>query len=254
MTVPVRRDLTDRILTISLARPEKLNALSLTLINALERALDVAADVRVVILRGDGRSFCAGADIEESLGAKTSGDATAFLETLARVLGRISSSPVPVVAAVQGNAVGGGAEMALEADVRVIADDAVISFPDVAIGSSPTSAYQLVRLLGTARANEILVLGETLDAQEMKRLGLAHRVVAPEQLDDAAIACALRLRDRAGPQSLRLAKRAVALAWESSRASDLNANVAAMLACYYSPEQQAAVAAFLERSRADAQE
>jgi len=72
----------------------------------------------------------------------------------------------------------------------------------------------------------------------------------PQQLDDAAMECAVRLRDRAGPQSLRLAKRGVALAWDSSRASDLNANVAAMLACYFSPEQQAAVAAFRGRSRA----
>jgi enoyl-CoA hydratase/carnithine racemase len=103
------------ILVLGLNRPERLNALSPALVEELGDALDRAErpDVRVVVLRGEGRSFCAGADVHEALGIEDLDAAAAFLTSLAAVLHRISTLPAPVVAAVQGHAVGGGAELAL---------------------------------------------------------------------------------------------------------------------------------------------
>lgn len=246
----VRSTLDAGILSITLARPAKLNALTQAMVDDLARALEDAAspEVRVVVLAGQGRSFCAGADVKESLGIEEPDLADSFLTALARVLGLVSSLPKPVVAAVQGHAVGGGAELALEADLRVLADDAVLGFPDVALGSTPASLYQLVRMVGSSRALDMALLGTELDAPTMERFGMATRVVAPDGLEAAALAVARTLRDRASARSLRYAKEAVAHAGTASRAGDLAANVSAMLACYASDEQRRYVAAFGERA------
>jgi len=243
----IERRLEAGVLTLTLARPRKLNALSPALVEQLGLGLAGAAaddEVRVVILRGAGRSFCAGADVVESLGPEDLGQARRFLEGLAGVLRRISALPVPVIAAVQGDAVGGGAELALEADLRVVAEDARLSFPDVALGSTPATLYPLVRLVGRARATEMALLGTELDAAEMLRLGIAHRVAAAPELGAAAQELAERLRDRAGARSLRFAKAAVIHAEGASREADLRANVEAMLACHLAPEQRAFVRRF----------
>jgi enoyl-CoA hydratase/carnithine racemase len=242
----IRTEQGDGILVVTLARPAKLNALTPAMVDDLAAALDAAAapDIRVVILEGEGRSFCAGADVHESLGLGDLDDAESFLRSLAGVLRRVSSLPKPVVAAVQGHAVGGGAELALEADLRVVADDALLGFPDVALGSTPASLYQLVRIVGRSRAMDMALRGTQLDAAAMERLGVACEVVAPGELRDAALAVARDLRDRAGARSLRFAKEAVAHATETGREADLAANVSAMLACHTSPEQRAYVSGF----------
>jgi enoyl-CoA hydratase/carnithine racemase len=243
----VESSLAGGVLTLTLSRPEKLNAISPALAAALQEGLVRAAadDVRVVVLAGAGRSFCAGADVELALGADRA-DAEAFLVTLADILRRIHALPKPVLAAVQGDAVGGGAELALEADLRVLAADARLCFPDVGIGSTPASLYQLVRHLGRSRAMRMALLGEPLGAPEMAELGLAVAVVEPQRLADAAVALAERLRDGAAARSLAFAKQAVTRAAEAGREADLRANLGAMLACHEEPRQRAYVAGFGE--------
>ncbi|HEY1854232.1 MAG TPA: enoyl-CoA hydratase/isomerase family protein [Solirubrobacterales bacterium] len=250
----VEHSLEGGVLTLTLARPQKLNAISPALAAELQAGLVRAGedDVRVVLLRGAGRSFCAGADVRLALGADRAG-AERFLDLLADVLRRIHALPKPVVAAVQGDAVGGGAELALEADLRIVADDARLCFPDVGLGSTPASAYQLVRHLGRARAMRMALLGEPLDAAEMEELGLTVGVVAPERLKAAAATLAVRLRDAGPARSLALAKQAVTRAAEGSREAELRANVGAMLACHEDPRQRAYVSAF-GRPGADAQQ
>jgi enoyl-CoA hydratase/carnithine racemase len=245
----VESRLEDGVLALRMARPRKLNALSPALVAQLAAGLEGAeADaVRVVVLLGAGRSFCAGADVTESLGIEDLDAAAGFLTALAGVLRRISGLPKPVIAAVQGDAVGGGAELALEADLRIVASDARLSFPDVALGSTPATLYPLVRLAGRGRALEMALLGTELDAKEMERLGIAHRVVTPEALEEEALDLARRLRDRASARSLRFAKEAVMHAEGPSREADLRANVAAMLACHSSDEQRAFVRGFGSR-------
>lgn len=246
----VRTEREAQILVITLARAAKLNALTPFMVDALLRALEDAArdnDVRVVVLLGEGRAFCAGADVDSGLGLTEADTAYAYLSGIAEVLGAMSSLPKPVIAGVQGHAVGGGAELALEADLRVVAEDAVLAFPDVSIGSTPASAYQLVRHVGKGLAMEMVMLGTRLDALEMKRRRLAVDVVSAAELRRATLALAERLRDRAGPRSLRLAKEAVQVAEHASREVDLRVNVAAMLGCQSGDAQRDYVASFTNR-------
>lgn len=247
----VRESLVDGVLTLTLARPAKLNALTTRMVKDLGAALERARDpgVRVVVLLGEGSSFCAGADVGESLGLEEPPAAEAFLGGLAAVLRAIHSLPTPVIAGIQGHAAGGGAEIALEADLRIAADDAQLWFPDVGIGSTPASAWQLVRTVGTSRATSMVMLRERLDAARMADLGVAHAVVAPEELPAAAATLARRLRDEAGALSLQFAKQGIALATTADRETDLSENVAAMLACHFSYEQRAAVERFAARKR-----
>lgn len=239
----------DGILVVTLNRAAKLNALTPTMLDGLHAAIEGARaeDVRAVLLRGAGRSFCSGADVHAGLGLTQLPDAHAFLSGLAEVLAAISSLPKPVIAALQGHCVGGGAELALEADLRIVADDAVLSFPDTALGSTPASAYQLVRHVGKSLASEMVMLGTALDARRMRTLGLATEVVPAEALEQASLALAERLRDRAGAQSLRYAKQAIATAEHSPRDADLGVNLAAMLACQAAPRQRDYVGGFAGR-------
>lgn len=247
--VRVERD--GQILVLTLDRPTKLNAITPAMVKDLAAALGLARedDVRAVVLLGEGRSFCAGADVESGLGLTAASDAHAYLFGLGEILAALSSLPKPVIAGVQGHAVGGGAELVLEADLRVVAYDAVLSFPDVAIGSTPASVYQLVRHLGKALAVEMVMLGTPLTADEMMQWRLAVEAVAPEALRGAAMDLARRVVGRASARSLRLAKEAIQLAEHSQREAELRINLAAMLACQGAAEQQSYVAGFDRRRR-----
>ena len=245
----VRESLDEGVLTLTLARPEKLNALTTQMVedlgSVLKRARD--PDVRVVVLLGEGPAFCAGADVCESLGLTELPAAESFLGGLAAVLRAIHSLPKPVIAGIQGHAAGGGAEIALESDLRIAADDAQLWFPDVGVGSTPASTWQLVRMVGKSRATAMVMLRERLDAARMAELGVAHAVVRPEELPAAAATLARRLRDDVGALSLQFAKQGIGLATTADRETDLGQNVAAMLACHFSDEQRAAVERFTAR-------
>lgn len=239
----VRESVDDGVLTLTLARPEKLNALTTAMVEDLGDALRRARrpDIRAVAILGEGSSFCAGADVDESLGLVEMDAAERFLNGLAEVLRGIHTLPKPVIAGVQGHAAGGGAEIALEADLRIAAADAQLWFPDVGVGSTPASAWQLVRIVGKSRASAMAMLRERLDAERMAELGLAHAVVSPAELPGAVAALAGRLRDEAGALSLQFAKQGLNLAASADRETDLRQNVAAMLACQFSEDQRAAV-------------
>ena len=247
----VRSALDDGVLSLTLSRPEKLNALTDAGLAELLAALESAARddrTRVVVLRGEGRSFCAGADVEEVMSHPDLDAAYAFLSRLAGALRAIALLPKPVVAAVQGHAAGGGAELALEADLRVAADDAQLWFPDVGIGSTPASLARLYQCVGRAKATEMAMLGTRLAADDMLRAGLVTEVVPAAELEDAALRLGRRLAEL-GPTSLRFAKEAVRLAEEASREVDLAANIAAMLACWQGAEQGEAATRFRARER-----
>ncbi len=242
----VRSELRGGVLVLTLSRPEKLNALTRAGLAELTAALAAAERderVRVVVLCGEGRSFCAGADVGAELAHGDLERANEFLGALADVLRRISLLPQPVIAAVQGHACGAGAEIALEADFRVAAEDAQLWLPDVGIGSTPASAYQLLRYVGRARATAMVLLSERLGAADMLSLGMVSGVVPSGRLEGAAVELAHALCERS-PTSLRLGKQAVRLASEASREADLSANVAAMLVCYAGAAQKEAAARF----------
>jgi enoyl-CoA hydratase len=205
------------IRVLTLARPERLNALSWELVTALAEELDRLRDdreCRVVILTGAGRGFCSGLDIkmEDPLSRDSM---VAFMdrqEQLAAVVSAIRNLHVPVIAAVNGPAAGGGFALALACDVRVCADSARFNAAFIRIGLSACDmgvSYLLPRLVGTGIASELLLTGRLIDAQEALRVGLVNRVVA----DGAALDSAMELADEIvanSPFAVRMTKEVLA--------------------------------------------
>lgn len=180
----------DRVATITVNRPDKLNALNEQVIGELGEAIDDArtnADVGGVILTGAGRAFVAGADISqlEKHGAIA---AKALAQRGQGVFRRFETSPKPVIAAVNGFALGGGCELAMSCHVRIASETAKFGQPEVKLGLIPGygGTQRLPRLVGKGRALQLLLTGEMIDAQEAFRIGLVNRVVPADQLIAAA--------------------------------------------------------------------
>jgi enoyl-CoA hydratase len=180
----------DRIATITVNRPDKLNALNDALMAELSLAIDEAvrrADVRGVLLTGAGRAFVAGADIAE-LADQTAVEGKARAERGQRTFRKFEQSPKPTIAAVNGFALGGGCELAMACHVRIASDVAKFGQPEVKLGIVPGygASQRLPRLVGKGRALQLLLTGEMIDAAEAYRIGLVNRVVPTAELLDAA--------------------------------------------------------------------
>ena len=180
----------DRIATITVNRPDKLNALDDRVIGELGIAIDSVrdnADVGGVILTGAGRAFVAGADITrlEKYGAVA---AKALAQRGQEVFRRFETSPKPTIAAVNGFALGGGCELAMACHIRVASESAKFGQPEVKLGLVPGygGTQRLPRLVGKGRALQLLMTGEMIDAQEAFRIGLVNRVVPAAELLTAA--------------------------------------------------------------------
>lgn len=195
----------DDVARIWLNRPERLNAVAPVLVDDLLAALDRVAgsEARAVVLSGRGRAFCAGHDLKEPTPPR---DARVRLERLQDVTRRLRALPQPVVAAVHGYAIGAGAEFALGCDLVLAAEDAVFAFPEAGLGLSVTgAASRLLPLrVGTAKAKELVLLGERIDAATAERIGLVNAVVA--DVDETAMAWAGKIAKQPGAT---LAKRAL---------------------------------------------
>ena len=207
----VRLDVADGIGTILLARPP-VNALDTTAQRQLERAAQEAADrtdVAAVVLHGGADRFSAGADIREMAGM-SAGEMTRWSRRLQEAFSAVADIPKPVVAAVNGFALGGGCELALTADRRILAENARIGLPEIHLGVIPGAGgtQRLTRLVGPARAKEVIFTGRTLDAAEALAIGLADQVVPAGQVLKEARAWAAGFVG--GPAlALRAAKQAV---------------------------------------------
>ena len=172
----------DRIATITVNRPDKLNALNDATMAELGQAIDLLrADPSVggIILTGAGRAFVAGADIAE-LRAKSPTEAYTLARRGQEVFRRFETSPKPVIAAVNGFALGGGCELAMSCHVRIASESAKFGQPEVKLGVVPGygGTQRLTRLIGRGRALQLLLTGEMIDAAEAFRLGLVNKVVA----------------------------------------------------------------------------
>ena len=181
-------DVAERIATVTLNRPDKLNALSDALMGELGRAIDearVRPDVGAVLLTGAGRAFGAGADISE-LAGQSAVQGKARAERGQRVFRRFETSPKPTIAAVNGFALGGGCELAMACHLRIASESAKFGQPEVKLGTVPGygGTQRLPRLVGKGRALQLLLTGETIDAAEAYRIGLVNRVVPAAQLMD----------------------------------------------------------------------
>jgi enoyl-CoA hydratase len=184
---------------VTLNRPDRLNALSIQVIKDLHTALDeVAADrtITVAVLTGAGRGFCAGADLKElddPEGSKALASPMAGMVTQERLAGLIThlrSIPQPLIAAVNGAAMGGGMALTLGCDIRVAAESARFGVQFINVGVSGCDvgvSYLLPRLIGASRAFELILSGRRIDAAEADRIGLVSRVVADGEVVDAAL-------------------------------------------------------------------
>jgi enoyl-CoA hydratase/carnithine racemase len=207
----VRLEVGDGIGTIRLDRPP-MNVLSAAMQDELaEIARDVARrrDVRAVVVEGGPRVFCAGVDVTEMATWSTT-DMIDRSRALQDALTAVAELPQPTVAAVSGFALGGGCELALCCDVRVVGDNARLGLPAIRLGLIPGAGgtQRLPRLVGPARAKELIFTGRVVDAQEAQRIGLVDQVVAPDDVGGAARAWAAQFVQGPG-YALRAAKEAV---------------------------------------------
>jgi enoyl-CoA hydratase len=207
----VRLDVTDGVGTIRLDRPP-MNALNGQVQEELRAAATEAgerADVRAVVVYGGPKVFAAGADIKE-MAELTYADMAQRAGPLSTAFDVVARIPKPVVAAVAGYALGGGCELALTADFRVCGDNAKLGQPEILLGIIPGAGgtQRLARLVGPARAKDIVYTGRFVDAEEALRIGLVDRVVAPDEVYETAVGMAARYA--AGPAvALRAAKAAI---------------------------------------------
>jgi enoyl-CoA hydratase/carnithine racemase len=192
------------VATLTFDRPDKLNALTFEAyadLRDLLHELPQRGEARVLVLRGEGRAFCSGGDVQEIIGALLAmrpDELLAFTRMTGEVVKAMRECPVPIVAAVHGVAAGAGSVLALAADFRVVAASARFAFLFTKVGLAGAdmgSAYLLPRLVGLGRATQLLMLGEEIDAATADRYGLVSELVDDADLDGRAAALARRLAD-----------------------------------------------------------
>jgi len=201
------------IATITLNRPERMNAFSGVMIDSIQRAFQDAADddeIRVIVLTGAGRGFCAGLDLKEPpdfRGGGVSGRATIMVPQMPQIFFSIDK---PIIASINGPAIGWGLELALLCDIRVAAEDAKIGdrHLNYSVIADNGGLFTLPRLVGWAKACEIAFLAELMDGKEAERIGLVNRAVPPEQLEATTRGIADRIASKP-PLAIQLSKRAM---------------------------------------------
>jgi 2-(1,2-epoxy-1,2-dihydrophenyl)acetyl-CoA isomerase len=217
-TVLVQHDDPAGVTTITLNRPEALNALTVPMKQALLaafRAIDGRRETRAVILTGAGRAFCAGQDLRERLQPDAAPLGVEVRERYNPIIRAMRGLDQPIVAAVNGVAAGAGASLAMAADIRIAADTASFALAFGRVGLVPDSGatWFLPRLVGGTRASELALLNEPVSAADAVRLGLVGRVVPADQLATAAQEIAERLAAGA-PRAIALTKRALGATWD----------------------------------------
>ncbi|MEB3788236.1 MAG: enoyl-CoA hydratase-related protein [Desulfurococcales archaeon] len=237
---------------VILNRPDKLNALSPKLLKELAQALDRLEDddsVRVIILKGEGRAFSAGADVTAFAGV-TPIEILKFSRRFQELTLKMQFLTKPVIVAIHGYALGGGLELAMSGDIRIASEDAMLGQPEINLGFIPGAGgtQRLPRLVGRSRAKEMIFTGDMIPAAEAAKIGLVDRVVPPERLDQEARALALKLAEKP-PLALAAAKYAIEYGMESSiwAGLELEANMFALL--FTTEDVIEGVTAFLEKRK-----
>jgi enoyl-CoA hydratase len=237
------------VLTLTLNRPDKLNAIDSPMLDALERLVGLIErdpEIRAVVLTGAGRAFSAGADIKEW----TALDPLAFSRVWGQrghvLFDRLAALRPPVIAALNGIAFGGGLELALCADIRIAATAVRLGLPEVTIGTIPGwgGTQRLPRLIGAGRAKQMIFSGQPLDAARAEAWGLVSEVVEPDQLLPRAQELAAAIAANA-PLAVQAAKRVVDAGLPTSAAMILEGDAGVM--CGQTDDFREGRASFLER-------
>jgi enoyl-CoA hydratase len=251
----VRTENKDGILIVTIDRPKVLNALNAQTVGEIGRVFAEARDdeaVKAVILTGGGeKAFVAGADIKE-LATLTPITGKATAERGQRTLSSIERFPKPVIAAINGFALGGGCEIALACHIRIASENAQIGLPEVTLGIIPGygGTQRMVRLLGKGKALEMILTGDRIGADEAERIGLVNRVVPADQLMATAEEMARKIASR-GPLAVRAAIEAVMSGSDMpfEEGQTLEATLFGLLAS--SEDMQEGMGAFLEKRKAE---
>ena len=239
------------LLTLVLNRPHRLNAVNLPLYEKLVAELEAAEanrGIRCVILTGLGRAFCAGADLKAHAETPmTEEERARYIRTAQRANHLIQTMGTPVVAAVNGHAIGAGLELALSADFALVAEDAKLRLPEVALGTflGGGVVYTLAERIGVLRTRELVYLGDFFSGEEAARMGVVNRALPEEEVLPAARTLAVRLTRRA-PIPLAAAKRLIGPAGSLSREQALERERAALEEIFRTEDWAEGVAAFRE--------
>ena len=210
---------------LTLNRPKAMNSLNFDLLNAVKKevdALQYRSDIRTVILTGAGeRAFCAGADLKERA-TLSQDEVKKFILTIRNLLTSIQHLNKPVISAVNGIALGGGTELALASDIRIASESAVMGLTETRLAIIPGGGgtQRLPRIIGVAKAKELIFTGRRVDAQEALEIGLVNKICNPENLMDECMAMANMIAET-GPIAVEMAKYAINQGIETDLATGL---------------------------------
>lgn len=245
----------DRIATLTLNRPDKRNALGPALIEALHQALSSLAQdpaVKVIVLTGAGKAFCAGADLEslQALQTNTWDDNLADSQKLQALFETIYTLPKPLIARINGHALAGGCGLAALADFSIAVPEAQLGYTEVRIGFIPALvSVFLVRKIGEGKAREILLSGEVFSAEKAAHIGLIGEVVPAEELDARVYGLARTLVEQNSAQSMAATKALLAQLSGLDVFAGLNAAARANATARATPDCQKGIAAFLSKEK-----
>jgi len=242
----------DRIAVITLSRPEKRNSMTQKMFSELDKAVERVAraeDVRVLVIQGDGETFCAGDDLAELVVM----DPSRVRRFLARVqdtfLG-LESLEVPVLAAVKGHALGGGLELALACDLILASSEAGLGLPETNLGIIPGlgGTVRLPRRVGLGRAKELVYSGRIVKADEAKKIGLVEDVYPADEFD-ADVKQLAGLLVSKSPTAIALAKSTINKGMDASLETGLALEREAFAYCFSLPDAKEGISAFLEKRK-----
>ena len=241
-----------RIAIVTVNRPDKLNALNIATRNDILEAFEQLAgddEIRVVIITGAGeKAFIAGADINEFAGM-TAIKQRAVMKGR-RAFDSVEDFPKPVIAMINGFALGGGCELALSCDIRIASTKAKLGQPEIKLGIIPGGGgtQRLTRLIGEGKAMELILTGDMISAEEAERLGLVNYVVAPEELEAKTLELANKIAEMS-PVALAMAKASVKNAARTTLREGLDAEVDLFALCFSSEDKEEGVRAFIEKRK-----
>lgn len=242
------------VAVVTIDRPKALNALNSEVLSDLEAVIDAVDtnEVRALVLTGAGeKSFVAGADIAE-MSKLTKSEGKAFGKKGVDIFRKLELLPIPVIAAVNGFALGGGCELALSCDIRLASDNAMFGQPETGLGITPGfgGTQRLARTIGVGKAKEMIYSAKNIKAEEALRVGLVNAVYTQEELMPAALKLASKIAQNA-PIAVRACKEAINSGLQTDIDSGLRIEETLFGSCFETEDQRAGMEAFLSKTKVE---
>jgi enoyl-CoA hydratase/carnithine racemase len=241
------------ITTVTLNRPDKLNALNKDMLDEFKNLVEVLETdktTRALIITGQGdKAFCAGADLKERQ-AMNEKDILTRLEFMKTLYLRFEKLPIPIFCAINGIALGGGLELALSCDFRIASENAILGVPEVELGIIPGNGgtQRLTRIVGVAKALELVLMARRISPEEALKIGLVHAVVPPGLASGQALVWATKILE-VGPIAIKQAKAGIKQGFQKPLEEALSFEIECYKPCLYSKDRQEALKAFNEKRK-----